>query len=71
MICATKTSRNRLQTVTNPSTTRNLTQTTSRELLTDDRGIGQTFAFVHDCERRPKSVSANAAPSQVRRAAIG
>ena len=53
---------NRLQTVTNSSTTRNLTHTTSGELLTDDRGIGQTFAFVHDSERRLKSVSANAAP---------
>jgi RHS repeat-associated protein len=53
---------NRLQTVANPSTTRTLTQTASGELLTDDRGIGQTFAFVHDSERRLKSLSANAAP---------
>ena len=29
-------------------------------MLTDDRGIGQTFDFVHDSWRRLKSVSANA-----------
>ena len=40
--------------------TRTVTHTASGELLTDDRGIGQTFDFVHDSWRRLKSVSANA-----------
>ena len=51
---------NKLQAIANPSTTRTVTHNASGELLTDDRGIGQTFDFVHDGERRLKSVSANA-----------